>query len=69
MRYPKDIIINGEQLSKILEENRKWCFSDGGKRADLRDANLGDADLGNADLRNADLSNACLSNAYLAMPT
>jgi hypothetical protein len=65
MRDPKDIIINGKQLSDILESHKLWLSNQGGKNADLRNADLSSADLSNANLRNADLRNADLRNADL----
>jgi hypothetical protein len=65
MRDPKDIIINGKQLSDILESLKLWLSNQGGKNADLRNADLSSADLSNANLRNADLSSADLSSADL----
>ena len=72
MRDPKDIIINGKQLSDILESHKKWLLDiDGGERADLRyadlsSANLSFANLRSANLRSADLSFANLSSANLS---
>jgi hypothetical protein len=55
-----------EQLMEILELHRKWFRNEeGGKRADLSDANLSDADLSGANLSGANLSGANLSGAYL----
>ena len=65
-----------EELAIILSDHRKWIAShDGGKRADLcnadlgganlRGADLGGAYLGAADLRNADLGGANLGGADL----
>ena len=54
-------------LKQILELHKKWLNNeDGGKRADLRDANLRDADLRRANLRSADLSDADLRSADLS---
>ena len=55
MRDPKDITINGKQLSDILDAHKKWLSNEGGERADLRYANLRYADLRYADLRYANL--------------
>jgi hypothetical protein len=61
MKDPKDITINGEQLSAILEEHRKWLLNNAeGKRAYLQGA-----DLQGADLRDANLQGAYLQGAYL----
>ena len=70
MRDPKDILVNGKQLSDILENHKKWLLSQGGERAnlqkaDLRNANLRNADLWNANLWKADLRNANLQKADL----
>ena len=66
MRDPKDIVINGKQLSKILEAHKKWLMDEkGGERADLQYANLRYADLRSADLRYADLRYADLRYADL----
>ena len=67
MRDPNDIIINGKQLSDILESHKKWILDiDGGKRADLSDANLRSANLSSANLRSADLRSADLRSANLS---
>jgi hypothetical protein len=71
MKDPKDITINGKQLSEILELHKKWIFSaEGGQRADLqgaylRGAYLQGADLQGAYLRGAYLQGADLQGAYL----
>ena len=63
--------MNQEELKEILELHRKWLFNiEGGKKAnlsnaDLRYANLSNADLSNANLRNANLSNAKTNNRYI----
>jgi hypothetical protein len=69
--------ISPEELSKILKEHKRWCYTDweGGEKAnlseadlinaDLRYADLGCADLGCAYLEGADLRGADLSGAYL----
>ena len=56
-----------DQLSRILEEHKRWCDTDGyeGKKADLSGANLGGADLSGADLRSAELDGAVLRGACL----
>jgi hypothetical protein len=69
MRDPKDIIINGKQLSDILDAHKNWLEGKIGENlsiADLSNANLRYADLRNADLRNANLSYADLSDANLS---
>jgi hypothetical protein len=67
MRNPKYIIINGKQLSEILEAHRKWVLGDdGGERADLSAANLSAANLRAADLSAANLSAANLRAADLS---
>jgi hypothetical protein len=59
MRDPKDITINGKQLSIILENHKKWLLDqEGGERANLRYADLQSANLQSADLRYADLRSA-----------
>jgi len=64
--------MNQEELKEILELHRKWLFNiEGGKKAnlsnaDLRYANLSNADLSNANLRNANLRNADLRYANLS---
>lgn len=80
MREPKDIIIDGKTLDKILDQHKNWLNVVGGTRAelrgaylrgadlqgvDLRDANLRDANLQYADLRDADLQSADLQSAEL----
>ena len=62
-------------IKKTLEEHICWLNDEGGRRADLseanlrranlRRANLSGADLSGADLRRADLSEADLSEANL----
>jgi hypothetical protein len=57
MRDPKDITVNGKQLSEILEAHRKWLRSEeGGERADLSYADLRDADL--RDAKNIEMADA-----------
>ena len=58
-------------LQKILEDHSAWLRGEGGKRANLSDANLSGADLrgaklSGADLRSANLGDADLSGAYLS---
>lgn len=46
MKDPKDILINGKQLSEIIEKHKKWILDQvGGERANLRFADLRSADL------------------------
>jgi uncharacterized protein YjbI with pentapeptide repeats len=54
-----------EELNKILEDHELWLKDEGGKRADLSNADLKDADLRGADLSNADLRDADLRDADL----
>lgn len=55
-----------KKLDEILKKHAVWLDNkDGGKRADLRDADLTGADLRCADLRDADLRDADLSGANL----
>ena len=54
-----------QEISAILHEHAKWLRGEGGKCADLRDANLCGADLRGAYLLNADLLNADLRDANL----
>ena len=63
---PKDITINGKQLSDILASHKKWLMDEeGSQRADLQGADLKGADLQRADLQRADLQDADLQGAYL----
>ena len=58
--------ISDTELKAIIYKHAKWARGeDGGKRADLHDANLCNADLRGADLRNADLRGADLRGADL----
>ena len=72
--------MNQIDLDKILKDHELWLASQGGKRAnlieadlrganlrgaDLRGANLTEADLRGADLTGANLSDANLRGAYL----
>ena len=63
--------ITQEKLNSIIASHGKWLRDEeGGKRANLRDADLrgaylGDADLGGANLRGADLGDANLRGADL----
>ena len=52
-------------IKKTLEEHICWLNDEGGRRADLSEANLRRANLRRADLRRADLSEADLSEANL----
>lgn len=52
-------------IKKTLEEHICWLNDEGGRRADLSEANLRRANLSGADLRRADLSEADLSEANL----
>jgi hypothetical protein len=68
MREVKDILINGEQLSIILDKHKKWILSEvGGTRADLTVADLRGANLSGANLSGADLRGADLTGAYLTV--
>ena len=75
MREPKEILINGKTLEKILEDHKHWLNKDidGWEymRADLnsaylRFANLRGAYLSGANLIGANLSDADLRDAYLS---
>ncbi len=59
--------ITAGKLSKILEEHKRWCDTDGeeGEQADLSGANLNGADLSGANLYRTDLSGANLRGADL----
>jgi hypothetical protein len=58
--------MNPEELQKILIDHKKFLEGeDGGKKADLLDADLCGADLRRADLRGADLHGAYLRRADL----
>ena len=58
--------MNSEELKEILNSHEKWLRSeDGGKRANLRDADLCGAYLCDADLRGANLCDANLRGANL----
>ena len=69
MREPKEILINGKTLEKILENHKHWLNKDidGWEymRANLNSADLSNANLRYADLRGADLRYANLSDANL----
>ena len=47
--------MKSEKLKIILAQHMLWLNSNGGERANLREANLRGADLREADLRGADL--------------
>ena len=67
MRDPKDILVNGKQLSEILESHKNWLMDkDGGERANLSGADLSRANLSRANLSGADLSRANLFGANLS---
>ena len=70
MREPKEIIINGKTLEKILENHKHWLNRDidewKNMYADLNSADLRYADLRGVDLRGANLSNVDLNGAYLS---
>ena len=69
MREPKEILINGKTLEKILENHKHWLNRDIAgweyMRANLNSADLSGADLSGADLRYANLNYADLSGADL----
>ncbi len=60
--------ITVSKLSKILEEHKRWCDTDGdeGEKANLSFAKLEHADLSNANLYRANLSGAWLREANLS---
>lgn len=64
MREPKEIIINGKTLEKILENHKHWLNKDIDGWEYMR-ANLNSADLSNANLRYADLRYVNSNNANL----
>ncbi len=45
MRNPSEILINGRQLSDILDAHKLWFMDKGGERANLRSADLRSANL------------------------
>ena len=59
----KEITI--EQLNEILENHKKWLYTEGGERADLHDTDLKEFILKGVDLRKANLNGANLSKANL----
>lgn len=79
-RGKRDMEMKKEELDRIIANHVKWLRGDGGKRADLREANLAgvnlevtnlvksdlrEANLSGANLRSADLSGACLCRVNL----
>ena len=54
-----------DELKSILEQHWLWVRGNGGKRANLRDADLKGANLKGADLRDANLQGANLRGADL----
>lgn len=67
-------IIKTNELNKILEDHRLWLNGEGGKRADLSNANLSgailfDVNLSSANLCDANISNSDLSNIKTNMYT
>ena len=70
MREPKEILINGKTLEKILEDHKHWLNRDidGWKNmyADLRYAHLSGADLKGVNLNSANLRYAHLRGANLS---
>ena len=69
MREPKEIIINGKTLEKILEDHKHWLNRDivgwGNMYANLNSADLSNANLSYANLRGADLRGANLNGTNL----
>ena len=57
--------INQEELNKILKEHELWLKGEGGKRANLSNADLSNVNLKNANLRYANLNNTNLRCANL----
>ena len=55
--------MKSEKLKIILAHHMLWLNSNGGERADLREANLRGANLRGADLREADMRGADLREA------
>lgn len=55
-----------EELKTILNDHAKWLRGDGGKQADLHNANLIGADLSGADLSGANLRWADLGEANIS---
>jgi len=54
-----------KDLTKILNDHKKWVNGEGGERADLWNADLWNADLRNTNLWNANLRKANLWNTNL----
>jgi hypothetical protein len=54
-----------EELKAILDDHAKWLRSEGGKKANLAEANLSNANLAEADLAWANLTGADLATANL----
>jgi len=65
MRKPKDVIINGITLDKILTEHEKWLDIGGGTQADLSYTDLREVDLSGKDLRGINLNGTCFHYADL----
>jgi len=61
----KESNMTQEDLKKTLEQHELWLAENGGKRANLCDADLRGADLRNANLRDANLRGADLCGADL----
>lgn len=70
MREPKEILINGKTLEKILENHKHWLNKDVDEWknmcANLNSADLSAVDLSGANLNSADLRGAHLRGAYLS---
>lgn len=64
MRKPKEILINGKTLEKILEDHKHWLNKDIDGWEYMR-ANLNSADLSNVNLKYADLRYVNSNNANL----
>ena len=64
MREPKEILINGKTLEKILENHKHWLNKDIDGWEYMR-ANLNSADLSNVNLKYADLRYVNSNNANL----
>jgi uncharacterized protein YjbI with pentapeptide repeats len=60
-------VMDANKLMGVLDKHSKWLRGDeGGRRANLSEANLARADLSGANLSEADLARANLSGANLA---
>lgn len=57
--------MNAKKLKSVLAAHQKWLSGEGGKRADLANADLRGADLRDAVFRGADLRGANLRSAVL----